>query len=502
MSYHNIGNIFRKCHHLKHSSQVFVLSVTRVATVAADINRYEDPKLANAKPFEQIPSIPTFPIIGSAWVYMPLIGRYSLQKQHIADRQKYAQYGDIIREKIGHLNIIQSYNPKTMEILFKNEGQYPTREEDGKEWWDLRSKTQKHIMKPKTIQAYLYPMQDVARDLVKRIYEQRDNNKEVPEFLQDLHKWALESIAFVGLDTRLGCLESNLLPESDGLRMINSVQTQFDLMNKLEAFAGNFQFWKYFPTPTWKKFIKAADVFTEIAFRYINRSLENLKKISVEDKELTLLQSMLLTKGLDTSGAMVTVTDMLMAGIDTTSHTVGFLLYHLAKNPDKQQILYEEIRKVLPNESDKITPTVFGELRYLKSCLKESMRLDPIVRGNARTLDHDVVISGYRVPAGTVIGVALQVVYRDEKYFKDPNQFIPERWIIKNEKNTTPFAFLPFGIGTRSCIGRRLAELEVICVSTEIIRNFKVEYHYEDIDMYTRLINTPDRPLKFTFIER
>ncbi|KFM71475.1 putative cytochrome P450 12a4, mitochondrial, partial [Stegodyphus mimosarum] len=357
-------------------------------------------------------------------------------------------------------------------------------------------------MKPKTIQAYLYPMQDVARDLVKRIYEERDDNKEVHEFLQDLYKWALESVAFVGLDTRLGCLDSNLPPDSDGLRMINSVQMKFDLMNKLEAFAGNFQFWKYFPTPGWKKFINAADVFTEIAFKYINRSLEILKKDSIEDKELTLLQSMLLTKGLDASGAMVTVADMLMAGIDTTSHTLGFLLYHLAKNPDKQQILYEEIQKFLPNKSDKITPSVFRELRYLKSCLKESMRLDPIVRGNGRTLDHDVVISGYRVPAGTVIFAMLQVVYRDEKYFKNPNLFYPERWMIKEENNTTPFAFLPFGIGTRSCIGRRLAELEIICATTEIIRNFKVEYHHEDIDMYTRLINIPDRPLKFRFIER
>lgn len=67
----------------------------------------------------------------------------------------------------------------------------------------------------------------------------------------------------MGLDARLDCLNPNLNTESDGMKMINSVQTQFYCMNKLEPFAGNFPFWKYFPTPTWKKFEKAADVFTE-----------------------------------------------------------------------------------------------------------------------------------------------------------------------------------------------------------------------------------------------
>ena len=54
-----------------------------------------------------------------------------------------------------------------------------------------------------------------------------------------------------------------------------------------------------------------------IAFKYINLSLANLKRRKEEDTDLTLLQSMLMTKGLDISGAMVTVADMLMAGIDT-----------------------------------------------------------------------------------------------------------------------------------------------------------------------------------------
>ena len=63
---------------------------------------------------------------------------------------------------------------------------------NGKEWHDLRSKIQKHLMKPRAIQAFLDPMQDVARDLVRKIHKVRDCNKEVPDFLGELYKWSLE----------------------------------------------------------------------------------------------------------------------------------------------------------------------------------------------------------------------------------------------------------------------------------------------------------------------
>ncbi|KFM67014.1 putative cytochrome P450 49a1, partial [Stegodyphus mimosarum] len=497
------------------------------ATDAADVGSHKNSLLETAKHFEEIPHLTMLPFIGTAWVFLPIVGRYKMDKLHLANRHKRQLLGggDILRDKFGHLHMVFCFRPEDLEIVFRNEGPYPNRMEfssmktyrdsrkqwyktngimilQGKERHDLRSKTQKHLLKPKAIQAYLGAMQDVARDFVQKIYETRDSNKEIPDLLGELYKWALESVAFVGLDTRLGCLETNLPPDSDGMKMINSVQTQFDCMNKLEAFSGNIQFWKYFPTLTWRKFTRECDIFTQIAFKYINRAMEELKKKEGnEDKELTLLQALLATKGLDVSGAMVTVADMLMAGIDTTSHSVGYLLYNLARFPDKQQILYEEISKLLPSKDLRITQDVFSELRYLKSCMKESQRMNPVVSGTVRQLENDVVLSGYKVPAGTLIAVILQEIYRDERYFKNPENFLPERWLEKEDKHH-PYAFLPFGFGTRSCIVRGLAELETISLVTEIIRNFKLEYHHEEIDMLTRMINVPDKPLRVNFIER
>ncbi|GBM25942.1 putative cytochrome P450 12a4, mitochondrial [Araneus ventricosus] len=441
------------------------------------------------------------------------------------NRDKRKRLGDIIREKLGPIDAVLCFRAEDLQELLRNEGAHPHRiefstlkayresrnkwfktsgllVEQGKEWHDLRTNTQKHLLKPSAIRAYLNPMQDVSRDLTLRIFDMRDENKEVPDMLPELYKWALESVSLVGLDTRLGSLQKDLPPESDGMQMINSVLTQFECMNKLEPFAGNIPFWKLFPTPTWRRFEKASDVYAKIAFKYINQSLQRLKEMDdTDDKKLTLLQAMLAKKDLSVPDAMVFVADMLMAGIDTTSHTVGFLLYHLARNRDKQEKLHQEITKFLPSKDLKITSSIYEEMRYLKACIKESMRLNPVVGGTARTLVKDAVLGGYKIPAGTMVFISFEEIFADEKYFKNPNEYLPERWLNKEER-PPPYSFTPFGFGPRSCIGKRLAELEMSCFLTDVIRNFKVEYHYEDIGMYKRIANTPDKPLRFRFVER
>jgi hypothetical protein len=70
----------------------------------------------------------------------------------------------------------------------------------------------------------------------------------------------LAAIAFVALDTRLGCLELNLAPNLEPQKMLNSVETQFDCFYKMEM---KLPIWKCVSTPTWRKYVKAADVFLE-----------------------------------------------------------------------------------------------------------------------------------------------------------------------------------------------------------------------------------------------
>jgi cytochrome P450 len=95
-----------------------------------------------------------------------------------------------------------------------------------------------------------------------------------------------------------------------------------------------------------------------------------------------------------------------------------------------------------------------------------------------------------------------------EDQFKQTKTFLPERWLKDNKdpqcpraKDVHPFTYLPFGFGSRMCIGRRFAELEIEVLTARIIREFKLEWHHEDLKFKSITINIPDGPLKLRMTE-
>lgn len=76
----------------------------------------------------------------------------------------------------------------------------------------------------------------------------------------------------------------------------------------------------------------------------------------------------------------------------------------MAKNPEKQEILRNEIKSVLPSKDDKITSDILkNKVPYLKACIKEAMRIHPVAAANLRAAGKDLVIKGYRIPKGVLI---------------------------------------------------------------------------------------------------
>lgn len=198
-----------------------------------------------------------------------------------------------------------------------------------------------------------------------------------------------------------------------------------------------------------------------------------------------------------------------------TSSTFTGILLCLAKNPEKQEILREEVRKLLPHKDSEFNETVFKNMPYLRACIKESLRMYPLTVGNAREPAKDVVLSGYRIPKGTQVSMAFTSLLKDENHFARAGEFLPERWLrASNEPQATtsecphalkannPFIYLPFGFGSRSCIGRRIVEMELELGVARLIRNFQVEFNYPTENAFKGLlINVPNIPLTFKFTD-
>jgi hypothetical protein len=99
---------------------------------------------------------------------------------------------------------------------------------------------------------------------------------------------------------------------------------------------------------------------------------------------------------------------MIFGGIDTTGNTIGFLMYHLAANPDKQEILRKECLSIGPNLNVKN----LNELRYLKACIQETFRLTPTISMLVRMLQENVTLQGKKSAPRNLKTAGILLVYQ------------------------------------------------------------------------------------------
>ena len=264
--------------------------------------------------------------------------------------------------------------------------------------------------------------------------------------------------------------------------------------------------WRFFPSRRLNNFHHGYNVFRDMCKAYIDEAVIEIKKKQATDGQEEGDPSMLelfFSRGVDENTAVVMALDMMFAGVDTSSHTSGFLMYQLAKHPNVQERLFQEVKAELPEKDSKLALKSLDKMPYMKAVLKETLRMNPPAVANARIIDEPLEIGGYSMPAGVVYVPHHYLMCNSERYFDEPNTFKPERWLrSENNQKIHPFLLLPFGHGPRMCVGRRFAEQEISIFIAKIVRNFRIEWHHKDLRMKTETLTRPDNPFKFTFLDR
>ncbi|KAG5667090.1 hypothetical protein PVAND_015089 [Polypedilum vanderplanki] len=188
-----------------------------------------------------------------------------------------------------------------------------------------------------------------------------------------------------------------------------------------------------------------------------------------------LLQSTIEGKPLSNMDIREEVDIFMFEGFDTTSSGIAFCLYNLAKYPAVQKKVFEEIIKVIGADKDKsVTLTNLNDLKYLEMVIKETLRLYPSVPAYGRKMVENVEINGKLIPRGTNIGIGPYFMARDASLWKNPLEFIPERFST-NESQYHPFLHVPFSAGPRNCVGQKFAMLEMKSVVSKILRNYEIQ---------------------------
>ncbi len=187
-----------------------------------------------------------------------------------------------------------------------------------------------------------------------------------------------------------------------------------------------------------------------------------------------------------TGNAIVT----LIGGYETASNALTFTLYLLAKHPEIQEKLRAEVCKVAAKSKQTNANNAnychfdANRCELLDRVWYESLRLyPPVVTFLTRELDDNfesdgVVLtkSGVKVTKEMTVQVPIWTLHHDEKYWKDPLTFNPLRVDLPIPgSGQTNYAFLPFGAGSRSCIGAKLADSEARAVLSAIVSSYRVE---------------------------
>ncbi|KAG7045259.1 cytochrome p450 [Colletotrichum scovillei] len=182
--------------------------------------------------------------------------------------------------------------------------------------------------------------------------------------------------------------------------------------------------------------------------------------------------------------------EILLAGSETTSGTIGCLFLELARNPDVRAKLFASLPCKGFNDEIVTSKSVRNEkeYEYLEACIKENLRLHPIASEmGRRTGNQWINLCGYDLPPHTVVSASYRDLHRNEAFWPQAERFWPERWLSEDKRDGAPApdmdAYYPFSGGKHSCIGINFAWAEMRMVAANLLQRFDVlEVPGQDID--------------------
>ncbi len=167
------------------------------------------------------------------------------------------------------------------------------------------------------------------------------------------------------------------------------------------------------------------------------------------------------------------VMTLLLAGHETTALALTWAFTLLDRNPEARDHLERELAAVLVDRP--AAPEDIPSLPYAQAVISETLRLYPPAYVTGREAVRDTVIGGVRLPKRHIVLISIHTTHRDPRFFPEPDAFRPERWLDGLEKRLPRGAFLPFGMGSRKCIGSSFAMMEAVLLISTIARRRRFE---------------------------
>ncbi|XP_047314258.1 beta-amyrin 28-monooxygenase-like [Impatiens glandulifera] len=347
--------------------------------------------------------------------------------------------------------LVTSWWPRSIEKIFPSSTQTSTYEE--------LLKTRNlllRFLKPEALQKYVGTMDVVARSHLDTHW---NNHKKVTVFpLAKNYTFTLACCLFLSVEN-----PTQIARFSDPFHLL---------------LAGVLSVPVNFPGTRFNKAINATKSIRKELIRIIRQRTADLgAEIAIPGNDI--LSHMLITT--DDNGQFMKEMDiadkiigLLIAGHDTSSAAITFILKYLAEFPKVYDKVLQEVEELAMEKKgeDLLNWEDLKKMKYCWNVVNEVLRMVPPVQGTFREALTDFTYAGFSIPKGWKLYWSANTTHKNSKYFSEPEKFEPSRF---EGNGPIPFSHVPFGGGPRMCPGKEYARLEILVFMYNIVRRFKWE---------------------------
>jgi cytochrome P450 len=402
---------------------------------------------------------------------------------HLTMEEWARRYGPIFRVDIGPRRLVGISDTQAINALLRDRPEGIRRWSDqqtvfqemgingvftaeGEDW-----KRQRRLVVTALNTNHLHRHFDVVRTSTERLHrrlKQTSSGGRVLDIGKDLTSYTVDITSALAFGHDLNTLERG----ENALQ--GHIQRVFEMIAR--RLAAPVPYWRWVKLPADRALDRSLAELHRAVAGFIEQARERIsQRPELRDAPENFLEGMLAaqeTDGTFTDEEIIGNTIIvLLAGEDTTAHTLGWTIWFLANRPDIQARLAQEARELLGAHPLPLDDETAGRLRYGEAVLRESMRLKtvgPLLTAEPLT---DTTICATHIPAGTRLLLLLRHAHIGDG---PANEFDPQRWLDDDDGAHTPKS-LAFGAGPRFCPGRNLAFLEAKTALAMLARNFQIE---------------------------
>ena len=238
------------------------------------------------------------------------------------------------------------------------------------------------------------------------------------------------------------------------------------------------------------------------AFDVLREYLQRRRKEAPGDDLLQILMDARYSDGEGMSDELILSESMqlLVAGHETSSNGLSWLLYLLSSRPDSVEKVRQEFDSVLGERPMRFSDV--SKFQFTTQVINEALRIYPPFWMVDRMALADDRAGDVAIPGGSTVVVFVYGAHHSPQYWQNPESFDPERFSKANEKLHTPFAHLPFGAGPRGCIGGNYAMLQMLMILSVLLRKYDFSLvPGQTIEARPMVILRPEHGIRMHFTE-